>query len=205
MLTESGNPNPYLIALFTAVLSGVFAISGFHFTAKLQAKNAITQKQYEYRAAAYASFLGSMNRTKSPIIAEILSIGEISRHVATDREIQALEDNFARLAELNNQYDISCQIDSVFCTLRLHGSGLVRKYCDDILTVLALREHDVHWSEYSIEIQEYRNKWVEDQNGIAYGWEERVTNEERVLFILLSTLYKNLLSQLRNELHGEST
>ena len=199
-------PNPYLVAVFTALLSAVFAIIGFYFTAKLQAENVIIQKQYEYKATAYSAFLSSINKNTSPVIAEILSAGELSKHVVTDEDIQSLEDKFGRLAALNYEYKISLRFDSEFNILQLHGSEIVRRYCEDILSVLALREQSVNWNDYSKEITQLRDRWLAIQiNGIAYGWEEKVSDEERVMYVLLSALYKNLLTQLRTEIYSEST
>ena len=199
------SPSPYSIAILTVILSGFFTIVGFYLTAKWQFQIAITEKRYEYRMNAYNSFLSAISRNNSPIIAEILNIGELSKHVATDAEIQVLEDKFSELSKLNNEYKISWQLDSDFSVLRLYGSDLVRQYCDDILSVLVLREYDVEWNNYPKELVSLKNIWVKYQeNGIAYGWEEKVTGEERVMFVILSAMYKNLLTQLRNELYGKS-
>ena len=100
-------PNPYLIALYTAMLSGVFAILGFYFTAKFQTERAIQQKIFEYRISAYDKFLSSMSGQKSPLIAETLNIGQLAQHVATDSEIQTLEDKFYELSLKNSDYKIS--------------------------------------------------------------------------------------------------
>ena len=199
------NPSPYSTAIFTVVLSGFFTIVGFYLTTKWQFQIAIAEKQYEYRINAYNSFLSAISRNNSPMIAEILNIGELSKHLTTDAEIQALEDKFNELSKLNYEYKILWQLDSDFSILRLHGSDLVRKYCDDILSVLALREYDVVWNNYPKELVSLKNIWVKNQeDGIAYGWEEKVTGEERVMFVILSAMYKNLLTQLRNELYGKS-
>src|SRR5256886_16471315 len=84
-------PNPYVIAVFTAVLAGAFSVLGTYFTAQFQAKYAIAQKQLEYRAQSYAAFFEKIDRSRSPEIGQVLSIGSSAGRVATDSEIQTLE------------------------------------------------------------------------------------------------------------------
>ena len=146
--------NPYLIALFTAITTGTFSIIDLYFTINIQTDSIIKQKQFEYRAPTYNSFLTTVNRNKYPLISDILSIGQLTKHVATDMEIQILENKFGKLASSNREYNISLQLNSDINILRMHGSNIVRQYCDDILTILALRESDVNWSKYTEEINE---------------------------------------------------
>lgn len=195
--------NPYLIALFTAIITGIFAIIGFYFTINLQTASIIKQKQFEYRASAYNSFLTTVNRNKSPLISDILSIGQLTKHVATDMEMQILENKFGKLASSNREYNISLQLDSDFNILRMHGSNIVRQYCDDIITILALRESDVNWSKYSEEINEKRDIWIGPKQETEVDYvDTKVTDEERMIFVLLSTLYTELINQLSTELQG---
>lgn len=194
-------PNHYVLAVFTAFLSGILSLIGFYLSAKLQAENRIAQKQYENRARSYEYLLNNMSMHKFPAIVGILNVGNLVEHVATDGEIQALEDTFEKLSLINNYYKVSWQLDNHFNILRLYGSESVVRYCEDILAVLALREFTVDWNSYPSEVQEFRSIWVRVQeNGVAYGWEEKVTNEERIMFALASILYRNLITQLRNEL-----
>lgn len=196
------NHEPILFAVFTAVLAAILSVIGFYFNSKIQVKNDRIQKQLEYKASAYSSFLTFISRSNSPIIAEILCIGELPKHIVTDFEIQTLENSFERLVNHNEEYGLSWQLDIDFNILRLHGSESVQKNCDDILTVLALRESSVDWTQYPEELQSLRKTWLENQNGEPYGYELKVTDDERVMFILLSALYKNLLNQLRFELQN---
>lgn len=187
----------FLLAIFTAILSTI----GFYFTSKIQAKNEKEQKKYENKINAYQSFLASIGRNQSPIIAEILNIGELSKKVSTDPDIQNLENNFEKLISINDDYKISWQLDSDFSILRMYGSENVRQNCDDILSVLALDESSVNWQKYPLELQKYHKEILHaNENGIAYGYESKVNSDERVKFILLSALYKNLLDQLRIEI-----
>jgi hypothetical protein len=197
--------NPYGIAVLTALLSGVVAVAGFYFTVKWQVENLITQKQYEYRSIAYGSFLIAINnKNKAPVFVEMIRIGELFEYVCTDEEVQSLEDRLGRFIQLNCAYKNFLELKNIFDILRLHGSNLVRKYCDEILLVLMCREYDVKWEKYPNNLILLKDKWVDNQeNGIVYGWEEKVSNEERVMFVLLSAMYENLLAQMRNELYSE--
>ncbi len=195
-------PKQILLSILTAVLAAILSVIGFYFTSKIQAKNDKTQKQFEYKVMAYQSFLTSVSKTQSPIIAEILSVGKLEKHVVTDGEIQGLKDSFAKLSKLNVGYPILWQLDNDFNILRLHGSETVRQDCDDILAVLAFREDSVDWKRYPKELQTFRQDLLKRQNGVAYGFELRVSDDERVMYILLSSLYNNLLSQLRTELQN---
>lgn len=192
-----------VISTLTALLAAVLSIIGFHFTSRIEAENDRKQKQFEYKVAAYQIFLGSVSRTQSPIIAEILSIGELTQQVATDSQIQTLEDSFEKLVKLNHEYQISLQLNNDFNILRLHGSEAVLRNCDDILAVLALREYTVDWKKYPTELQTLHKNWLEIQkNGMAYGWDAKVSSDERLMFVLLSSLYRNLLGQLRREIQS---
>lgn len=200
MLDMNKQPNPYFLGLYTAILSGTIAIVGFYYTAKFQSDVELKKIQYELKARSYMSFLSSLDRKKSPIIAEILNIGSVSEHVVTDSEIQALEDSLGRLIKMNKEYGISWQISSDFTVLKLNGSELVQQYCEDILAVLALREHSVDWSIYSSKLQKLREAWKSAQKGTSIGWIPRVSPEERVMFVLISEMYENLINQLNEEL-----
>ena len=191
--------NQIYLSIFTAVLASALSIIGFYITSKIQIKNDKIQRQFEYKVSAYQSFLNATSKTQSPVIAEILGIGELVKHVATDNEIQRLENSFEKLASLNDEYGISWQLDNDFNILRLHGSKKVCDNCEDILTVLALRESSVDWTKYPIELQKFRKNWIDNQKGEAYGYELKVNDDERIMFILLSSLYKNLLYQLQTE------
>lgn len=92
--------HPYVLAMFTAVLSAVLSVTGFYFTSKIQAAAAIEQKRFEYRSEAYNAFIKSVDAKNSPTIAQLLNLGKIAEHMATDSEIQKFE---GRLAELSKE------------------------------------------------------------------------------------------------------
>ncbi len=123
-------PNPYVMAVFTAVLAGAFSVLGTYFTAQFQAKHAIAQKQLEYRAQSYAAFLEKIDRSRSPEIGQLLSIGSLAERVATDSEIQNLEDQLAVLLRKAPIQDLYWKLNNDLNLVRLHGSDRVRRVCD---------------------------------------------------------------------------
>src|SRR6266571_1117125 len=121
-------PNPYVMAVITAVLAGAFAVLGTYFTAQFQAKHAIAQKQLEYRAQSYAAFLEKIDRSRSP-------------------------------------------------------------------------EFGIDWSAYPSDVSRLRAKWAEVQKeGITYGWQPRISNDKRLMIIVVGKLFELLVTELRNEL-----
>lgn len=204
ILTNS--PNPYLLAVFTATLAGIFSVVGGYFTAEFQAKQAIAQKQQDYRVMAYTEFLDKTDRSKSPAISQLLSIGLMADHLATDAEIQAFEDRIATLLKKYDTQDIYWQLNADLNILRLHGSSRVSEICDDILKSLLLRDNEINWTAYSPKIAAFHNTWkVAQEEGAAYVWEERVTSDEQLMIVTTSKLTQVLIEQLRAAIHSITT
>ena len=194
-------PNPYAMAVLTAVLAGAFSVLGTYFTAQFQAKHAIAQKQLEYRAQSYAAFLEKIDRSRSPEIGQLLSIGSLAERVTTDSEIQNLEDQLAVLLRKAPIQDLYWKLNSDLNLVRLHGSIRVRRVCDDILKALALREFEIDWSGYPRDVSQLREKWAEVQKeGATYGWQPRISNDKRLMIIVVGKLFELLVAELRNEL-----
>ena len=203
---EQRSSNPYLMAVFTASLAGIFSVAGGYFTAKFQAEQAIAQKQMEYRVSAYTAFLEKTDRTRDPVISQLLNIGSMAGHLATDSEIQAFEDRVGDLLKKHDTQDIYWQLNADVNVLRLHGSKRVAEMCDDILKSLLLRDSEIHWGKYSEEIVKAHANWKSAQfNGETYGIEERIYPDERLMIISISMLTKALIEQLQKESHGAST
>jgi hypothetical protein len=199
-------PNPYAMAVLTALLAGTFSIIGGYFIAGFQARHAIAQKQLEYRIGVYAVFLDKTDRNKSPVISQILNIGAVAASRATDGEIQGFEDRIAELLRKNNAQDLYRQLNSDLNVLRLHGSARVALICDDMLKALLLGDHDIDWTQYSKDVQSFHNRWkTYQEHGVAYGWKEKVLPEERLMVVTIGKLMHVLMQQLRNEIQGEET
>jgi hypothetical protein len=191
------------MALFTALLAGIFSLSGAYVIAKIQARHATTAKALEYRAQAYSGFLQKLDWERSPLVSRLLNIGSLADRVATDGEIQALEDRIADLLKQLDPQEAYWQLSSDFNLLRLHGDIITDKFCSDILALLSFRHHEVNWAQYSKQTQDYYRKWRKNQNErIAYGWEEKVDKEERFMVVMVSRLFNELIDHLRSGLRS---
>lgn len=202
----TATPNPYVMAVFTAVLAGIFSIIGGYYTTDFQARQAIAQKQFEYRVLAYTAFLEKTDHAKAPAISQILAIGSMADHLAFDGEIQEFEDRIVRLLKKHSAQDIYWQLNADLNSLRLHGTPRVAEICDDILKSLLLRDHEIIWSKYPTDLMAAHDRWNTAQDkGLAYGWIERVSSDERLMIVMISKLTQALIAQLRKEIHGPST
>ena len=189
--------SPYKLAFVTALLAGVFSSIGGYFLSNIQAEHVIKAKQFEYRVLAYQSFLEKIDRKKSPLISRLLSIGSLADAVATDGEIQTLENNIFELLEELNTQEAYWMINNDFNILRLHGDAKTREYCDDILLLISLRDFEINWNKYPVKVQTYYKEWRENQDkGIAYGWEEQVSGDERLMVIMVGKLFNTLISHM---------
>ena len=195
-------PNPYVLAVLTAALAGLFSIGGGYIAATLQTKHAVAEKQLEYRAAAYAAFLETIDRNKAPLLSEWLNLGKVlSKAGPSDSEIQASENRIAALLKKSDLLEVSLQLDSSFNILRLHGSKKVSRICDDIISELMGQDEEVEWSNYAEEARLFHSEWNKDQtNGVVYGWEDRVSFEERRSAYMTAKLMTILVDQLRAEI-----
>jgi|SRR5947208_3985272 hypothetical protein len=88
--------------------------SGAYVIAKIQARHARAAKALEYRAQAYAGFLQKLDRERSPLVNRLLNIGSLADRVATDGEIQALEDRIADLLKQLDPQEAYWQLNSDF-------------------------------------------------------------------------------------------
>ncbi|HWV17462.1 MAG TPA: hypothetical protein VNZ68_02695 [Rhodocyclaceae bacterium] len=202
---QSSEPHPYVMALVTAALAGLFSVIGSYYTTKFQMNQAVVQKQLECRVSAYTAFLEKIDRSRAPAISQILTIGSMAEHVATDSEIQAFEDRVFSLLTKHDAHDLYWQLNADLNILRLHGTKSVARTCDDILKVLLLRDHEIDWTQHSPEVAAFYKQWkVNQEQGTAYGWEERVSPEERLMIVMMAKLTEVLIAQLREEIHGRS-
>jgi hypothetical protein len=191
-------PNQYVMALVTAILAGLVG----YFSANFQARQAVAQKQLEYRVGAYGVFIDKTDRSRAPSISQILSIGAMADHLATDAEIQAFEDRIAGLLKKHDAQDLYWQMNSDLNVLRLHGSVRVAKTCDDILKALLLRDEEIDWADYSQEVSEFHSRWkMSQEKAVAYGWKDKISSEERLMIVTIAKLTQVLIQQLNLEIH----
>ena len=189
--------SPYKLAFVTALLASVFSSIGGYFLSNIQAEHIMKTKQFEYRVLVYQSFLQKIDRKRSPLISKLVSIGSLADTVATDGEIQTLENNIFELLEKLNTQEAYWMINNDFNILRLHGDIKTREYCDDILLLINLRDFEINWNKYPVKVQTYYKNWRQNQDkGIAYGWEEQVSADERLMVIMVGKLFNILISHI---------
>ncbi len=156
----------------------------------------ISEKRY-----IYLSFLNKIDKSNDPVISEMLNIGSLADKVATDSQIQDLEDKLHSILSKNNTYDIYWRLNSDLNILRLRASDRGKIRADDLLNALTLNFHEIQIKNHSAEVQAYYSKWWEVQrNGIAYGYEERITPEERFSIIVSGKLLQSLIQAMNEEL-----
>jgi len=196
-------PNPYVVAILTATLAGIFSVIGGYFAAVFQAEHAMAQKQFEYRVAAYEAFLDKTDRNRAPAISQILNIGTMAEHLATDGEIQAFEDCIAELLNKHSAEELYWQLNADLNVLRLHGSERISKICSDILLALMLRDYEINWQAYPPDVIALHERWkIAQEKGISYGWEARVTDDEILMVVTIAKLTQVLVQQLKSEIRG---
>jgi hypothetical protein len=197
------SPNPYFMAFLTAFLSAAFSVTGSYFTVNLQARHAIAQKRLEFRVQAYGTFLEKIDRNKSPAISQLLSIGAMAESVTTDGEIQALENRLSALFSDNDEQEFFWQLNSDLNVLRVHGSNRVEQISKNMLDALSFRSENIDWSAYPAEISNFHKDWKRlQEQGVAYGWTAKVSEDQRLMIVILAKLTQVLLSQLRIEVQA---
>lgn len=198
--TVSSSPNPYVLVVLTATLSAVLSVGGGYFTSAFQAQHAIAQKQLELRSQAYGAFLDKIDYRRSPVINEILSVGKMVDSLGTDSEIQGFENHLAGLLTKLDKQRLLWQFKSDLNILRIHGSKRVLEITDDILAAMALHSDEIEWKTYPPELAAFYERWRSvQQNGVPYGWEPRVSSEQRLMIAVIAELTEVLLNQLRVE------
>ncbi len=202
----SRQPNPYGMAFLTAALAGLFSVVGGYFAAGFQAQHAVAQKQLEFRVKAYEAFLEKTDRAKTPGISQLLNIGVMADDLTTDGEIQAFENRISELLKKHDAQDLYWQLNGDFNVLRLHGSTQVTRTCDNILKALLLRDAEINWRDYPPEVAAFHERWkISQEKGSAYGWEEKVSDEERLMIGTVAKLTQALIQQMRLEIQSTST
>jgi len=194
--------HPYFIAIVTAVLAGLFSIIGNYFAAQYQLTNITKQQQIQSRFDIYRYFLESLNTSPSNELSALLYIGGIARHAATDYEIQNVEDRFQQLIYSHSISEIYEYINNKLNVLLAFASPDVKNYCKDIIMLLSTNDAaSITWSKYPQSIQDYFYRWkLNTREGQAYGWESKITDDERLSIIMTSALFSGLLDEINKEL-----
>lgn len=182
----------------TAFLSGVASTAGVYFTAPHQTEQIIRQMEYERKVSAYEKFLDESISEPSSLVFKVISLGQRVKNINSDGSIQSIEDKLFEISRSTEHDKLFYILTRHFKLLELYGSERVRRYCEDITSVLLRNRSAVDWSYHTQEMVEVRNRW-DDNDGVVIGWEPRVTDEERARLLILSAQYDELIQQLKSE------
>lgn len=196
--------HPIIIAVITAFLACIGSVGGVYLSAPVVASQFIAQKNYENKANAYERFLKNMSEDKYSASIKLIGLNQMVRNVTTDKSIQRIEDSLAVLSAENHSDKLFLYLTSNMQALKLHGSEKVEKYIDDFMSVLLGNEFLVDWDIHDKDTRSIRNDWIEN-NRPAYGFEEKVNDDERAKFIILSAQYVELVKLLKAELRPQGS
>lgn len=194
-----GAKHQYILVFLTAILSGVASTAGVYLTAPYQTEQVIRQMEYERKVSAYERFLDESISEPSSLVFKVISLDQMASNITTDGSIQSVEDKLFEISRSTEYDKLFYSLTRHFKLLELHGSERVRKYCEDITSVLLGNRYVVDWTYHTQEMVAVRNQW-DDNDGVIIGWEPRVTDEERARFLILSAQYNELIQQLKSEI-----
>jgi hypothetical protein len=188
-------PQPYLVALWSAILAAL--VSGFgHLLAESK-----TAKEFSIKDATYLLFLKQFNQRDLPELTWLLSLGRQMPKLVTDREIQDFEYQAEKLLKNQGIHKLQWQFDTVSVGLRIGGSLAIRKLLDDIEKALSSREDEVDWQAYGQGVSYiYRQQLLAEETGSPYGYDELTTSEERLMIATTGVLFELLFEQIRHEI-----
>lgn len=198
------NPNPYLLALFTAALAGIFSFAGSWYVSGKQIEAIVIEERLSSRRLAYQSFIESVTHDSSPLLNRLLHIGSMADSVATDSEVQALEDEFAVVVQQLYTFDTYTKLSSDLAIVRIHGSEAINRIADDLLYVVSFHHYKVDVKNYPESFQNYWISWNDAQKNTNYlGWEPKISGEERFTAVISARLFSYLLETIRQELQDD--
>lgn len=226
MKKSSGQPNQYLIALATALLSGLVSVGAAYFMFKLQSEQLVATRNMEMKAGAYLSFLDRAGSGSIKAVSQIQNAGRLLEKSISDSELQEVEN---AISELPTHLDTTFLVDlnAEFNMLRIAGSQDVRKTVGDIYYVLAHRYQSLEMAGYPLKVQKvfiWMHPNISDirrEQVSAEGWELRdflkgipksdknyidakVEDEERFSIALAASMFDYLLDLIREELDSGS-
>ncbi|MCL7938706.1 hypothetical protein M8009_00095 [Halomonas sp. ATCH28] len=194
-----GTKHQYILVFLTAILSGVASTAGVYLIAPYQTEQIIRQMEYERKVSTYEKFLDESISEPSSLVFKVISLDQMASNITTDGSIRSVEDKLFEISRSTEYDKLFYSLTRHFKLLELHGSERVRKYCEDITSVLLGNRYAVDWTYHTQEMVAVRNQW-DDNDGVVIGWEPRVTDEERARFLILSAQYNELIQQLKSEI-----
>jgi hypothetical protein len=190
-------PQPYLVALWSAILSALLSGIGYLLAESKAAK------EMAVKDATYLLFLKQFNQHDLPELTQLVSLGHQMPKLVADLEIQDFEYQAERLLKYQGvpKLQLQLQFDTVSVALRIGGSLAVRKLVDDIEKALSSREDEIDWQSYGQGVANlYRQRLLAEETGSPYGYDELTTSEERLMIATTGMLFELLFEQMRHEL-----
>lgn len=191
----NGLPQPYRVAILGAMLAAVFSgilneCTGRH----------SQPAQVDHGYSPSQLFLERLNSSDAPQLTRLLSLARRTSFLDTDGEIQSFEYQAEALFEKEGLEVIQLQFDIAATPLRVYGSSEVRIILDDIGKALLFRDEDIDWQRYGTMIATHHESIREAQeSGSAYGFEERISPEVRLMIFSFALLNQRLFDQLQLE------
>lgn len=196
--------HPIFIAITTALLACAGSVGGVYLSAPMVISQFIEQKGYENKVKAYESFLRSMSEDTSSVSIKLIGLNQMVRNVTTDASIQKIEDNIEILSYENRSDKLFLYLISNMQVLQLYGSEKVDLYINDFISVLLGNDFLVDWDLHDEDTKSIWNTWT-NNNRPAYGFEKKVSDDERAKFIILSAQYVELVKLLKTELRPQDS
>jgi hypothetical protein len=183
------------------MLAGIISIAGSWYISSRQIDALVLEERLSARREAYQSLVENLGQKESPQLSELMRLGSLAGRAVSDAEIQELEDRISIVVGRLHSYDTYIQLSSHLGVVRLHGSEEVNKIADDLLTIVAFRYYEVDLDRYPRDLVESWERWkFLQKEGISYGWETKVSPDERFTMIAASLLFDYLLESIRSEL-----
>lgn len=185
---------PYLVALWSAILAALFSGFGYLIAERKAAEEAI-------KDATYLLFLKQFNQRDMPELTRLVSLGQHMPRLVTDSEIQDFEYQAEKLFENQGIHRLQWQFDTISVALRIGGSLAIRNLLDDIEKALSSREDEIDWQAYGEGVANiYRQRLLVEETGSPYGYDELTTSEERLMIATTGVLFELLFEQIRHEI-----
>jgi hypothetical protein len=199
-------PNPYVIALFTALLAAGGATLGTYYTAKWQTSLAVREREASCRKEAYLGFLTRVHRSSDSTVSEFLNVGALAEGVSTDSEVQALEDRIGKLQSRISPQDVYVRLNSDLNLLRLCASPGVQEQTDKLLSVLLGDFSVLNLAQHPSDFPGYYEHSLKVGRGISgQVIEERVSSDQRSVIILASCVLQHLIRTMNRELAADTS
>ncbi len=123
-----------------------------------------------------------------------------------DPSDEARQDLENRLKKLRDAMKDGHNVISMLHTLtkvKLSGSKQIIQIVDDIELLIMFTYDKVDITKYPKDFQKFWSflLYVQEK-GIAYGWEEKVSNEERFCMLIAGKLFSYLVERMNEELNS---